>query len=693
MIVRRPSAPGIGADRFFGYEVSLDPTRQTLSLARHRNNFEPIKVVKCEVAIGRWIPIKVKLDGSKLEIFVDGNSVLTHDDGDKALLAGTFGIRGWRGPASYRNLWVKTGKEIEPPRLRCTRTPCTEISGMWRPVQTGAGAGEFGLVKTATFTGAQSQAVTLSSGGGRFGVENQGLNRWGMNFVADKPYDGYVWVRAERPTTLFASLENRDGSRSYAETRLVVAAGDWQRLDFTLKPNGDDKAGRFALALKEPGSIVLGHAFLQPGEWGRFSGLPVRRDVAEGLIDQGITVLRYGGSMVNNNGYKWKKMIGPRDRRPPYSGMWYKYSSNGWGIIDFMDFCEAAGFEYIPTFHMGETPQDMADFIEYAKGPGDSEWGRKRVADGHREPYRLRYVQLGNEERVDEAYAAAFEAIARAIWAKDANVILVVGDFDYRDPIRDPMNVTGAASKITSLAGHRKILSLAREQNRDVWFDVHLGTEGPGPSASLKALPSFIDALAQQSGGAKHKVVVFEYNANNHAVRRALGNALATNAIERDGRLPMVTSANCLQPDRQNDNGWNQGLLFLNPAQVWLQPPGYVTQMLSRNYLPQVVQCAVTNDQGKLDVVAKRDDDGKTLVLRVVNLGDQAVTPTIQIGGFVPRKALAQVTTLAGPLAAVNTADQPDAVRPRPSEWKHEIKDGRTSYTFSPYSFSVLRFE
>ena len=52
--------------------------------------------------------------------------------------------------------------------------------------------------------------------------------------------------------------------------------------------------------------------------------------------------------------------------------------------------------------------------------------------------------------------------------------------------------------------------------------------------------------------------------------------------IERDGRLPIATSANCLQPDRQNDNGWNQGLLFLNPSQVWLQPPGYVTQMLSR---------------------------------------------------------------------------------------------------------------
>ena len=65
-----------------------------------------------------------------------------------------------------------------------------------------------------------------------------------MNFVGGKPYEGYVWVRADKPTTLFASLENRDGSRGYAETRLDVTAGDWHRLDFTLNPNASDKAGR-----------------------------------------------------------------------------------------------------------------------------------------------------------------------------------------------------------------------------------------------------------------------------------------------------------------------------------------------------------------------------------------------------------------------------------------------------------------
>ena len=147
-----------------------------------------------------------------------------------------------------------------------------------------------------------------------------------------------------------------DGSRIYAQQRLHVAADAWQRLTFTLTPNATDAAGRFAITLQKPGSVALGYAFLQPGPWGRFKGLPVRRDVVEGLVDQGITVLRYGGSMVNHPEYRWKKMIGPRDRRPPYPGCWYPYSSNGWGILDFLDFCEAAGFLAIPAFNMDETP-------------------------------------------------------------------------------------------------------------------------------------------------------------------------------------------------------------------------------------------------------------------------------------------------------------------------------------------------
>ena len=86
-------------------------------------------------------------------------------------------------------------------------------------------------------------------------------------------------------------------------------------------------------------------------------------------------------------------------------------------------------------------------------------------------------------------------------------------------PIHDPMNFTGAASKITNLAGHRKILSLAKQHGREVWFDVHIWTEGPAFRQPQGAAVVY-RRTGKVADGAKHKVVVFEYNAQNHAVRR-----------------------------------------------------------------------------------------------------------------------------------------------------------------------------
>lgn len=691
-LIVRVAKPGVGADYFTGYEVSLDAARQTLRLGRHRNNFELIRDVPCEVAVERWIPLEVRLAGPLIEVLVDGKSALRHDDSGNALSAGTVGLRAWHREASFRNLRVKDGERVESLAFEQT-AEATEISGMWRAVQRGSATGRFAIVAERPFAGVQSQQVCFDAGEGEWGIENQGLNSWGMNFAAGKIYEGFVWAHAEKATKLFAALESRDGSQVHAEAPLVVSSNQWQRLEFTLTPSAADKSGRFALKLKQPGSVTLGHAFLQPGDWGRFKGLPVRRDVAEGLIAQGITVLRYGGSMVNSPGYRWKNMVGPRDRRPPYRGTWYPYSSNGWGIVDFMDFCEAAGFEYIPAFNMGETPRDMADFVEYAKGAADTEWGRRRVADGHPQPYRLRYLELGNEERVDEKYAVAFEPLAKAVWEKDPEIILIVGDFVYGRPVEDPFHIRGAASGITSLAGQQRILRLAKRHGREVWFDLHVGTDGPRPDSSLDGMFSFVDALARIAEGARHKVVVFEFNAGNHSQRRALANALAIHAIQRDARIPIATSANCLQPDGQNDNGWDQGLLFLNPAQVWLQPPGYVTQMLSHNYLPQLVMCEATGAENRLGANAKRSQDGKTLVFEVVNSGSTALATEIQLAGFVPRRAEAEVSELCGALDAVNTADKPDAVIPKHSQWLHGIEDGHACYTFPPHSLTIIRFE
>jgi alpha-L-arabinofuranosidase len=342
---------------------------------------------------------------------------------------------------------------------------------------------------------------------------------------------------------------------------------------------------------------------------------------------------------------------------------------------------------------MDESPQDMADFVNYVNGQANSEWGKKRVADGHPAAYHLKQLELGNEERVDEKYWERLRAIAEAVWAVDPEMILVVGDFVYGKPITDPDRFQGSASGITSLAAYRKILELPKRHGREVWFDIHIGTEHPNALTELAVVPTFVEALSKVSNGARHKIVIFELNAGNHVQRRALANAVAIGTLQRlSDSVPVVCSANGLQPDGQNDNGWDQGLLFLNPSQVWLQPPGHATGMISLSYQPVGVQVQVEGAE-KLTVTAARSGDGKTLVLRVVNAGGAPVTADLSLTGFVLTKLTASVEELAGPMNAENTAAEPRRIIPRMSEWKHELRKNVGRYTFPAGSFTVLRLE
>ena len=710
-LIVKVAKPGPGTDAFTGYEIALNSARQVIVLGRHRQNWEPIREVPCDITVDTWIPLSVRMGEGQidvqvddknrgtlpvttLEVLVNGKSVTKYQDNEHPLLAGAIGLRPFNRAARYRNLSVKTDGQTEPLPFVATQAWTDGVSGMWRPVRRGSAEGRFTLSTEKPFVGSQSQEIVFTSGEGGIGIENKGLNRWGLSFVDGRPYEGFVNLKVTGQPKIEVLLESRDGSKVYARTQLELRSeSSYQKSRFVLTPNATDKAGRFTIVLKEPGDVLLGYVLLQPGEWGRFKGLPCRKDVVDGLIEQGLTVLRYGGSMVNAPEYRWKKMLGPRHFRPPYKGTWYPYSTNGWGIIDFLDLCEAAGFLAIPAFNMDETPQDMADFIDYVNGTGRSDMADLRLGVGHPKPYNLKHIQLGNEEAVDESYWKRFKPLAETIWAKDKDITIVVGDFAFNEPIIDPYNFKGGAV-IKTLAAHKKILDLAVEHDREIWFDVHVWNHEPRDCEGLGGVPTFIEHLAKFNPKAKFKVAVFELNANNHEVRRALGNAHAINELERLGdRVPVVCSANCLQCDGQNDNGWNQGLLFLNPWMVWPQPPYFVTQMLSRNYLPACVQAKAESPGNALDVTAKRSADGKVLQLQVVNLDAKPLKTTIAIAGFKPTRPAAQVSTLTGQLADRNTAAEPARIVPKTQEWQHGFKDGRGEYEFPAYSFTLLRWE
>jgi hypothetical protein len=111
-LILKVGDPQIGADRFTGYEVSLESSG-FLVVGRHRQNWEPLRRIPCEAKADRWINLKVRLEANLFEVFVDARSRVIIDDAQLALKPGLMGLRTWQRPARFRNLKV-TLKDAPP---------------------------------------------------------------------------------------------------------------------------------------------------------------------------------------------------------------------------------------------------------------------------------------------------------------------------------------------------------------------------------------------------------------------------------------------------------------------------------------------------------------------------------------------------------------------------------------------------
>ena len=565
------------------------------------------------------------------------------------------------------------------------------ISGMWASLNKGSASASFQINTNNPFKGIQSQVINFLDGKGEIGIENRGLNRWGMSFESGQEYEGVLYLRSSGSVLVYAALESGDGATVYAETSFQASSTNWTRYSFKLTPNGTATAGRFAIKLKERGAIDVGYAFLQPGEWGRFKGLPVRKDLADLLVAQKINFLRHGGSMVTcekaffsgknlPTHYRWQDMIGLRDLRPiTNDGFWHKWFSNGWGIFEFLQLCENAGIEPVVDLNLfNDTAASIADFMDYLQGPVSTPYGAKRAEDGHPAPYRLKYLQLGNENAINQVYVDKFKELATVIWSKDPKMVLVMGDFFYDGK--------------KALPFHKQLLDFAKANNKPIYFDCHT-------SDLTASLEKYYDRLrVENSAGADFKVANLEHGFGplRHDLSRALTVAHAINEREKLGdKIEISCSSNTFQADKNNDDRWDIGAIFYNAQKAWAQPAYYVTQMVQNHYMPHAVAATSSLPDSVLDVSAKKSADGKTLVLQVVNLGSkQPVRARIALEGFVPTLPTMWVTELhADDPSAGNTASEPLAIVPVGSEVPHGIKNKGFSYTFGANSFTILKLK
>jgi hypothetical protein len=532
------------------------------------------------------------------------------------------------------------------------------------------------------------------------GIENRGLNRWGLDLVVGQSYEGSITLLAEADTEVVVALESGDGSQVYAQAPLATP-GDkaWHTLSFELAPNAGGVAGRFSVALQQPGAIWVDYVLLQPGPWGRFCGLAARRDIAQALVDEGLTAMRYGGYMINTDwehevrcpgsGYRWKKMVGPRQDRPPYLGTFYPYNSNGFGVIDFVALCEAADFLCIPAISPSESAEDVADLVEYLNGDVSTPWGARRAAGGHPAPYGLRYLEIGNEEGsggfheqriIRIGYPERFAALAQAAASRDAEITLIAASWLYNE--RELAYGENRAATV-------RLLEVARRYK--VLWDVHVGGDGLRDGDTVERFMSQLRAYIDDiDPGNRVRFCILEENGVHHDLQRALGHAHIINTVTRLGEEVLIDCpANCLQPWQENDNFWDQGQLFFTPSQVWGMPPYYAQQMIARSYQPLCIRAVAEGASEALDLTATRSDDGRTVVVKAVSLEAQDLPVSIVLGAGVGFERVS-ITCLAGPLDGANSPEEPRKIVPVKQE--RAWSGGAFEHLLPGHSFTILEF-
>ena len=651
-----------GADAFDGYEISL--FNNMVRVAKHEHNYKNIKDTTVKAPLRTWVNLKVEFTDSTITVYINGTKAYSYTD-PNPIKSGAVGFRAWNASAKYKNVKYTIDKGAEQTLPFENLVATNDAAGMWQTVVKGD-VGNSSLITTGVYAGKQDQRLTFVSGTGSISVNNMGLNRMGMNLEGGKDYNGYFYAKSATPLKVYLAFENKNGTVRYAETEVTVS-GDYKKYSFSLVPNTSDDTGRFVIEIRSVGTLDIGYVFLEPGEWGLYKGLSVRRDIGEMYENQGISVLRFGGLMANVDGWKWKNMTGEPETRSIYKGWWYDYSSYGFGIIEFLDLCEALGVEMIPDFSSFEDPKDMADFVQFALGTDpNNEWVKLRKSMGREEPYNLKYIQIGNEDKIDVVFAKRFNAIANAIWAVTDSITLIVGDFEYTEVINDPNHVTGASSKIINLNGQKMILENAVAHNARVYFDIHFWSQtGSQPVNYFPVAESFYKALLKMVPEADTGICVLELNAMIHNFQRALCNAMAISNAERvSDIIKIMCSANALQVDKQNDNGWDQGLIFMDNTGAWYQSPAYVDRMFYDCHLENLAGFTASEsvNNANFDVTAMVSEDGKSVSVKIVNRTGTSRGIGIDVTGF--GKATMKYVTMEGDLSAQNTTENKFAIKP-----------------------------
>lgn len=505
-------------------------------------------------------------------------------------------------------------------------------------------------------------------------VERRGIYQSRFPVRAGVDYRGYLWLKTTGYEGDVAVALERDisGGEAYTEATIGNIQGDWTQYGFVLRPDRSDPLARLAILFPGRGRVWVDQVSLLPGD--AVGG--VRADVLDLVRALRPAFLRWPGGNVAQD-YHWEWGVGPRDRRPTWANLSWKNEPepSDFGTDEYIQFSRLVGAEPTLTVNVegrGATAKEAAAWVEYCNGPATSKYGAMRAANGHAEPYNVRYWEIGNEIWGDwvrghsdaATYARNFRRYYDAMRAVDPTIrFIAVGDND--------------------MEWNRTVL---REVGRYIDYLAIHHYYGRRPMAgdlrNLMARPLFYERfydqvrqlIREEVPGRAIRLAINEWGLDlpesaQYSMLSALYGARLMNVFERSSPLVGMTAVSDLV------NGWPGGIIQASRHGTFLSPLYHANRLYSTHLGHQRLKARVesptfgSSNEGVqvpyVDAVATRSADGREIYIKVVNsnlLDDLDARIDLRGARIAPTAEMELLTAPA--LETSNSFRTPDAVRP-----------------------------
>ena len=510
------------------------------------------------------------------------------------------------------------------------------------------------------------------------GVANTGY--WGMAVRSNETYQCSFYARSDGGLTgpVVARLVSDRTGAVLAQASVPAITGEWQQHKLALKTgtvSAVSGENHFELAASHPGNLYLSMVSVFPPTYhDREYGL--RPDLMEKLAAMQPKFLRLpGGNYLEGDHiperFEWKKTIGPWIDRPTHISPWNYHSSDGMGLLEFLEWCEDLKIQPVLAVYAGYSMkqehvdpgpdlepyvQDALDEIEYVTGGTNTKWGAERAKDGHPTPFALTYVEIGNEDWFDRSnsYGGRYAQFYKAIKARYPQLQLIA-----------TIPVTTVKPDVIDDHYYRSATEFFNDTHH---YDK---TDRNGPKI-------FVGEWATREGTPTPNMGA------------ALGDAAWMTGMERNSDLIVMASyAPLLTNVNPGALQWDTDLIGYDAVNSYGSPSYYAQVIFAGHLGNEVLGAQIANAAPRFFESATRDSATGTIHLKLVNGSSIPQAVRIHLNGVTAVDKDVPLTTLRG-----NTPEETNSItdprRIMPVSGAIHNAAATFEHTLPPYSIQVL---